>query len=42
MIHLWNDDMGGDGKPCGRWWIMGIIWDNEREGLDLPREWLTG
>lgn len=40
MIHLWNDGIGGDGKPNGRWWIMGIIWDNEREGLDLPKEWL--
>ena len=41
MIHLWNDDRGEDGKPSGRWWIMGIIWDNEREGLDLPEQWLT-
>ena len=40
MIHLWNDGIGDDGKPGGRWWIMGIIWDNEREGLDLPNEWL--
>ena len=41
MIHLWNDDMGEDGKPAGRWWIMGIIWDNEREGLALPKAWLS-
>lgn len=41
MIHLWNDGMGDDGKPNGRWWIMGIIWDNERKGLDLPNEWLA-
>jgi hypothetical protein len=33
--------MGDDGKPSGRWWIMSIIWDNEREGLDLPEAWLT-
>ncbi len=32
MVHLWNDDT--------RWWIMSIIWDNEREGLALPKEWL--
>lgn len=41
MIHLWNDAIGEDGKPNGRWWIMGMIWDNEREGLALPNEWLT-
>ena len=36
MIHLWND-----GSECsGRWWIMGIIWDNEREGVVLPEDWL--
>ena len=36
MVHLWND-----GLDCsGRWWIMSIIWDNEREGLTLPAEWL--
>ncbi|MDZ7588429.1 MAG: hypothetical protein U5J78_04560 [Parasphingorhabdus sp.] len=35
MIHLWND-----GAECsGRWWIMGIIWDNEREGVRLPVSW---
>lgn len=41
MIHLWNDGIGSDGKPDGRWWIMGMIWDNEREGLELPAEWMT-
>ncbi len=41
MTHLWNDGMGDDGKPNGRWWIMGMIWDNEREGLELPAEWLA-
>jgi|TARA_R100001244_G_scaffold6593_34_gene8423 hypothetical protein len=41
MVHLWNEGMGDDGKPNGRWWIMAIIWDNEREGLDLPAEWLV-
>lgn len=29
MIHLFDDGM--------RWWIMHVIWDDEREGLDLPR-----
>lgn len=33
MVHLWNDG--------ARWWIMSIIWDNEREGLELPKEWLA-
>ena len=33
MIHLWHDG--------GRWWIMGMIWDNEREGLTLPSRWLA-
>jgi len=37
MIHLWNDDA----SCSGRWWVMSIIWDNEREGLDLPAEWLN-
>ena len=31
MIHLWNDGT--------RWWIMSIIWDNEREGLSIPQHW---
>ncbi|APG62436.1 hypothetical protein LPB140_06115 [Sphingorhabdus lutea] len=36
MVHLWND-----GADCsGRWWIMSIIWDNEREGVTLPQSWL--
>lgn len=37
MIHLWNDGP----ERTGRWWVMGIIWDNEREGLALPAEWLV-
>ncbi len=41
MIHLWNDSIDSSGRPNGRWWVMSIIWDNEREGLDLPAEWLT-
>lgn len=41
MIHLWNDGIDEDGKPNGRWWIMGMIWDNEREGLALPDAWLA-
>jgi hypothetical protein len=36
MVHLWND-----APNCsGRWWIMAMIWDNEREGVALPKEWL--
>ena len=42
MVHLWNDGFGDDGQPNGRWWIMAIIWDNEREGLNLPGQWLAG
>lgn len=38
MIHLWNDGAIGAG---GRWWIMSIIWDNEREDVKLPPEWLA-
>ncbi|MEE9433150.1 MAG: hypothetical protein V3V15_02790 [Sphingorhabdus sp.] len=46
MVHLWNDGIVGpdgtgvkaDGSP-GRWWIMSIIWDNERGGLALPENW---
>ncbi len=29
MIHLFDDGT--------RWWIMHVIWDDEREGLELPR-----
>jgi hypothetical protein len=29
MIHLWNDG--------ARWWVMHIIWDDEREGVKLPQ-----
>jgi hypothetical protein len=39
MIHLWNDGIGADGRPNGRWWIMSIIWDNERAGMPLPSRW---
>ncbi|WP_164116585.1 hypothetical protein [Sphingorhabdus sp. Alg239-R122] len=31
MVHLWNDGL--------RWWIMSIIWDNEREGVSIPAHW---
>lgn len=41
MVHLWNDSRSETGEPNGRWWIMSIIWDNEREGLALPAEWLV-
>lgn len=30
MIHLYNDG--------ARWWIMHMIWDDERDGLTLPAE----
>ncbi|MEP3224877.1 MAG: hypothetical protein ABJO01_02795 [Parasphingorhabdus sp.] len=33
MIHLWNDG--------SRWWIMAMIWDNERDGVNLPKQWLN-
>lgn len=46
MVHLWNDGIVGpngtgtkpDGSPS-RWWIMSIIWDNERSALKLPDSW---
>ncbi|OAO04522.1 hypothetical protein [Parasphingorhabdus sp.] len=41
MVHLWNDHVAESGEPNGRWWIMGMIWDNEREGLKLPEQWLS-
>ena len=28
---------GGD-----RWWVMSVLWDNEREGNPLPAEYLPG
>jgi hypothetical protein len=28
LIHLWNDG--------ARWWVMHMIWDDEREGVKLP------
>jgi hypothetical protein len=31
-IQLFHD---GD-----RWWVMSVLWDNEREGLALPEEYL--
>lgn len=33
MLHLWHDG--------SRWWIMAVIWDNEREGVTLPAQWLA-
>jgi hypothetical protein len=24
-----------------RWWVISVLWDNERAGVDLPREWLA-
>ena len=30
MAHLYNDG--------SRWWLMHMIWDDEREGLRVPRE----
>jgi len=23
-----------------RWWVLSVLWDNERDGLTLPGEWL--
>ena len=34
MIHLFDDGR--------RWWIMHVIWDDEREGVSLPREIFGG
>jgi len=35
MIHLFWDG--------ARWWIMHVIWDNEREGVTLPgADWYIG
>lgn len=32
MIHLWDDG--------SRWWIVHVIWDDERAGVELPPiEW---
>ena len=28
--HLFNDGT--------RWWLMHLIWDDEREGVEVPRE----
>jgi len=40
MIHLWFDgDQGAQGNDGGRWWIMSIIWDNEREGVRIKEHW---
>jgi hypothetical protein len=36
MIHLWHDGVIGKN---GRWWIMSIIWDNEREGVSIEPDW---
>jgi hypothetical protein len=30
MLHLFDDG--------SRWWIMHVIWDDEREGLSIPAE----
>ena len=30
MIHLFDDG--------SRWWIMHVIWDDEREGVSIPEE----
>ena len=24
-----------------RWWVANMIWDNEREGLEIPEAWLN-
>ena len=30
LAHLYHDG--------GRWWLMHLIWDDEREGVEVPRE----
>jgi len=30
LAHLWFDGR--------RWWLMHLIWDDEREGVEVPRE----
>ena len=30
LAHLYNDGT--------RWWLMHLIWDDEREGVEVPRE----
>lgn len=37
MIHLWQGSLE-EGQPV-RWWIMSIIWDNEREGVSINPHW---
>jgi hypothetical protein len=32
-VQLYHD---GD-----RWWVISVLWDNERTGVELPREWLA-
>lgn len=24
----------------GRWWIVGVLWDRERQGVTIPAEWM--
>lgn len=36
MMHLWHD---GEIGHHGRWWVMSIIWDNEREGNSINAAW---
>ena len=37
MIHLWKGTL--DIWPDERWWIMSIIWDNERDGVNINPHW---
>lgn len=37
MIHLWHGALEPDAPA--RWWIMAIIWDNEREGVKIKKHW---
>jgi len=32
-VQLYNDG--------ARWWVISVLWDNERAGVELPREWLA-
>jgi len=37
MIHLWHGSLSDDTPE--RWWIMSIIWDNERDGVKIKKHW---
>jgi len=37
MIHLWHGAL--QPGEAERWWIMSIIWDNERDGVKIKKHW---